>query len=224
MARVLVGIPSIRQDQDLINSMKEFIPLLGKEPEVEVLIVRNKNVDEARIIIVDYLIEKGYEYLLFLDDDHSGHTMDMFNAMLNTKSYVSAIKCYRKGFPYIPNLLDYSGQTEERVKYKVKDIDEGIHFCDLVGFGMTLIKASVFDLIDKPYFVADNNGREDNYFCDKLVKIGIRPIGIFDYCLPHQGIDQEKAKELERQEIEKIIREIKSKEPDKDITNLVLIG
>jgi hypothetical protein len=206
--RIFIGIPSSRNHQGFLKSMADFLPALGKEYEVRAIEVRNRKIDEARNFISEKFLESGFEYLLFLDDDHEGHTVEMLKHLISLDTYVSAIKCYSRYFAYLPNLLDYSGSTNEREKYKRKDINAGDHPCDLVGFGMTLIKREVFSILDKPYFLGEHNCREDNYFCDCLVKKGIRPIGCFDYCLSHDGITEEIAENKRNEGIRMIMESI----------------
>ena len=43
---------------------------------------------------------------------------------------------------------------------------------DKVGFGAVLIKMSVFDKIQQPYFVMEGELGEDYYFCAKAKKAG----------------------------------------------------
>ncbi len=222
--KILVGIPSIRSYGPFIESMNSFLPAISKFHEVEVYEVRNRTIAEARNMIADYFLSKDFEYLLFLDDDHSGHTVEMLEVLFNTNAMVSGIKCYRKDFPYLPNLLDYSGNSEELVKYRVKDETTGILECDLVGFGMTLIKREVFNLMSKPYFIGKENQKEDNYFCDKLRERGVKLMGCFDYCLPHQGIGEKEAKELYDQEIQKVMERIVKENPGIGHFNLSLIA
>ena len=220
MAKILVGIPSVRDYPDFIASMNVFLPAINKLHTIEVLEVKNKQIDQARNIIADYFLQRDYDYLLFLDDDHSGHTVEMLDTLLKMDSLVSAIQCYARFFPYLSNLMDYSGQTDERMKYEVK-YTEGINPCDLVGFGMTLIKKEVFRILPQPYFVGKDNQREDNYFCDNLVRMGVRPMGCFDYVLTHQGIDRAKGNELRELGMEEIKREVLKVHPD--MNNVVLV-
>lgn len=222
--KILIGIPSVRDYSDFICSMNDFLPKIGKEHEVDVYEVRGKLIDQARTEIVDYMLSKDFEYLLFLDDDHSGHTMEMFNALLELNTYVSAIKCYSRFFPYLPNLLDYSGIAADFAKYKTKDVSSGVHQFDLVGFGMTLIKREVFDILGKPYFIGQNNQREDNYFCDKLHEKGIKPLGIMDFTLTHQGIGEENVHAIKEEGMEKLKEQIRIQFKDADIQNITLIA
>lgn len=226
--KIFVGIPSGRSYKPFWDSMDSFIPLISKVHEVEVYTLRNKTIAEARNLIVDRFLKSDKDYLLFLDDDHSGHSIEMLNALINAKHDVVAVKCYTKEFPYNSNLMEYSGVDhralgleEGQGNYRPIDNRFGYGYCDLVGFGMTLVSRETFSKIEEPYFSSKNNQKEDNYFCDKLVKKGIKPVGYFEDVLEHQGIGKYNAINLRNQGIEKIRAEVLKHNPE--MTQMVLV-
>ena len=187
MASIFIGVP--RSDINLAfgSSLFQFRTEIEKSHRVESCFVYGKKRDEAREILVDKFLRSECDYLLFLDDDHTGHRAEMLEGLLAADTYVCALKCYARYFPFQCTLM-----TVDRVNniYFADDTRRGYMVCNLVGFGMTLIKRETFDLIERPYFKCDERGeREDNYFCHKLEKAGIMPVGYFDYVLPHCGID-----------------------------------
>ena len=96
------------------------------------------------------------------------------------------------------------------------EADRGYTYCDLVGFGMTLISRETFNKIEAPYFISDyriGQGREDNYFCEKLVRIGNKPVGCFDFTLEHNGIGRHNALILREQGMV----ELKKKHPQMNV-------
>jgi len=195
VAKILIGVPSSRYYQPFLESLPRFISEISKEHVISVCYVRGKLIADARNEIVDFFLKTDFEYLLFLDDDHSGHTKEMFDVLLKQNTYFASILCYTRYFPYAGNLLFYSGYTEPEIKYADLNYKDGIRECDLAGFGMGLIRRDAFDKIEKPYFVAEDNAHEDNYFCDRLIEKGIHPVGVWDYILNHNGIGKENVKE-----------------------------
>ena|ERR1700741_2045840 len=219
--RIFIGIPSIRHYEPFWKSLDEFIPILKRMCDVHIEIVKNKGVAEARNEIVDKFLESEYDYLLFLDDDHVGHTLQMFNSILdpilNNGAMMCGIKCYTKLFPYFSNISVYSNVNEKELgikegsgKYIPVDLDKGYGYVDLVGFGMTIVSRETFKLMNKPYFICEYNKGEDNYFCDNLIKAGIRPVGCFEHVLTHEHIGRHNARILR----ERGMAEIKEKYPD----------
>ena len=96
MKSIFIGIPTIRDHQEFIKSIDNFIPELKKNFVVDIYRVVNEPIDIARNKIVDNFLESKLDYLLFLDDDHCGHTVDMVESLMKLNTYVCAIKCYQK--------------------------------------------------------------------------------------------------------------------------------
>lgn len=225
MSRIFIGIPSSRRYEPFWESMDDFIPHLKQYHEVKICIIKDKTISEARNEIANLYLKSDSDYLLFLDDDHSGHTLEIFNAILdpilNNNSYMCGVKCYTKDFPYHPNILIYSGVDEKKLgipegsgKYIPVFLDAGYMYVDLVGFGMTILTRMAFKILKEPYFSSEYvNGRlvrEDNYFCDKLIRMGIRPVGYFGHTLDHQGFGEHNVPMLRQQGF----NELREKYPD----------
>ena len=187
MTNIFIGVPRTRVDIAFGSSLFNFRRELEKTHRVESHFVYGKERDEARNILAEEFLASGCDYLLFLDDDHTGHTIEMFEALMCANTEVVALKCYARYFPYQCTLMTVH---KENQIYFADDTRRGYLTCQFVGFGMTLIKRSVFETISRPFFKCNDKGeREDNYFCDKLLDFGIEPVGCFDHVLPHQGID-----------------------------------
>lgn len=224
MKSIMIGIPSVRERSDFRLSMKKFLPELSKKYHIEVIEVKNRTIPDARQMIADFFICKDFDYLLFLDDDHSNHTVDMVDALVNADTYVCAIKCYSRYFPHSPCLMDYSGINMTDAKYSPKFNKSGYDLCDVVGFGMTLIRKDTFNKLSRPFFVGENNQKEDNYFCDKLQEIGIKPVGCFNYTLTHDGIDETNIDSLTKEAQDYIINDLRRQMPDYNFNHVVFIG
>ena len=120
--RVFIGIPSVRRYEPFWKSMDEFILILKRMCDVEVCVIKGMKVAEARNTIVDMFLKSTCDYLLFCDDDHVGHTLQMFNAcldpILTNNACMCGIKCHSKTFPYASNLLMYSNVDEGKLGIK----------------------------------------------------------------------------------------------------------
>lgn len=221
----MIGIPSVRNRKDFHDSMDAFLPALAKVHQIEVIEVRNRPVDEARNKIAEFFLSKEYDYLLFLDDDHTGHTVEMVEALLKPDAPVCAIKCYAKKFPHFCALMDYSSSAKSSLgRYVSKETNQGYEECDLVGFGMTLIRREVFLRLQKPYFLAFEGIKEDCYFCDNLKSIGVKILGCFDFTLCHDGIGEHNVKDLMEEGASDIAQKIQDQEPGFKLKELIFIN
>jgi hypothetical protein len=155
--------------------------------------------------IVEYFLLREFDYLLFLDDDHSGHTVEMVDALVNANTYFATMKTYVRHFPYPCALMNENKKVNVEAKYYGVELKEGYHQVDLCGFPMSLLRRDLFDKLEKPYFRAVKcPGRDwvtDIEFCERLKTAGIKPIGCFDYCLEHNGITQENVSERRKRDI-----------------------
>lgn len=187
MAKILIAIPRTREYKPFLNSLPSFVSDIKKEHTVQTVEVWGKKRDEAREHLFDVFKKSDCDYLLFLDDDHSGHEKEMLDALIRADVEVCAIKCYSRWFPY--QCTCYIKDKVSNQYFSVAN-DKGTLPCHFVGFGMTLVRRDLLDKVQGPYFQCDDRGeREDNYFCQKLIDAGIYPHACFDYVLPHNGID-----------------------------------
>lgn len=189
--RILIAILSSRHDEKFWESMSKFLPQVEKKYNVEVIQITDCLISEGREEAADRCVKGNFDCLLFLDDDHSGHRIEMLDALVKADEFVCAMQCFSRYWPYLPNLMDYTGSTDPRALYTQKMNPKLYDYYNLVGFGMTLIKKKTFELLKKPYFVAQGkNCKEDNYFSNQLQKVGIKPMGYAGDILAHGDVNK----------------------------------
>ena len=197
MKKILVGIPTIRDFAPFWKSLGDFYANAVEFYNMDMMVVSGKRLGMAQNNIADLFMQGKWDYLLFLDDDQWGHTIQMLDCLVNADSMVAVIKTYSRHYPHLCTLLNY---TNEKGMVASIENGEGYMPCDVAGFPMTLIKREVFNLLDKPYFrEIDSCGRDWNTdvdFCERLAKLGIKPTGCFQYCLNHDIVTQDNVKEL----------------------------
>ena len=122
-------------------------------------------------------IEKGAEWLIFLDDDHVFGPNLLERLLSHEKPVVGSLYLQRM-MPFAP--VAYSHKTEDEVYIPVNLQNHGAD--DLievaaVGTGGMLIRAEVLHAMEEPWF---EHGRasEDLIFCDRVYELGLGPI----YC------------------------------------------
>lgn len=192
MAEILIGIPRANYYKPFLESLPKFLTEVELNHKIRVVETFGKNRDAAREEIVQKFLEGTEDYLLFLDDDHSGHKLEMLESLLSSNSDICALKCFARHYPY--QVTIYPKDKKLWDNYNTEQLNtptSGYIPCELVGFGMTLIKRSVFQKLQPPFFVVDKDGeREDNYFCQKANEANLTITGCFDYTLDHVGINE----------------------------------
>lgn len=187
---VLIGVCLTRKDRRFLESFRKFSDALTQDYCVATVKVRDKFLPDAQNEIVENFLHWNYDYLLLLDDDHWGHTKEMFDCLVNANALMATVKTYSRHYPYSCALMkDVNGS------YCGIENGEGYQNCDLTGFPMTLLRKEIFTKLSKPYFIGRIDGLRawatDENFCQRLAKEGIKPVGCFQYCLPHDSITAE---------------------------------
>ena len=221
MAKIFIGIPKHNKFDYFKDSMSQFLPQVKEEHEIELLEVSEGVLMDNQNVIAEAFLQSNKDYLLLLEDDHWGHTLEMLNALIIADTYVCAINYYSRHQGRLSCLMKYTYNKDYRKAYKQASYDNGFHEVDLVPFGMTLIKRQVFDYLDKPYFDVNEfyelhqkdvvNKATDQNFSNKLKAKGINPVGCFDYILPHRDVTEDTYKELRKEDINKLISSFEDK-------------
>lgn len=160
------------------------------------MIVKDTYLPEAQNSIAKDFLQTGYDYLLLLDDDQWGHTIEMLDTLVESNTYVSTIKTYQREYPYACAIF------KKLINNVVVPIESGKGYveCDLTGFPMTLISRETFSFLEEPYFRPyEVNGRtwnSDVDFFDRLSKKGIKPVGCFQHILNHDEVTADNVLEL----------------------------
>lgn len=200
MKSIYNGVCKTRNDKRFEKSFRNFTDSIVSKYSICQMIVRDTFLPDAQNKIARDFLQSGYDYLLLLDDDHWGHTVEMLDTLINANTYVATIKTYSRHYPYACVILD---KIDSNVVVPV-EYAEGYRECDLTGFPMTLIRKDIFDLLEEPYFRPfEAHGRtwnSDIDFFERLSRIGIKPIGCFQHCLNHDKITQDNVLEYRNKE------------------------
>lgn len=191
MANILICVPSTREYKPFLESFSIFLTEIKKEHQVCVFIVKNKKLVDVQNEAAEKFLTGNWDYLLFLDDDHWGHSSQMLDTLINANAYMATIKSYIRHFPYMSALMKRLPNN----LYTGIENGNGYVPVDVTGFPMTLIRKDLFSRLEKPYFREFIDGirlwATDGEFCRRLGEAGIQPIGCFQHCLPHMDITDE---------------------------------
>lgn len=191
MANILICVPSTREYAPFLESFSNFLEAIKKEHTICTFFVKDKLLVDVQNEVADKFLAGNWDYLLFLDDDHWGHTAKMLDTLINANAYMATIKSYIRHFPYMCALM----KRLPNDLYIGIEKAQGYVECDVTGFPMTLIRKELFLKLEKPYFREFTEGARlwatDGDFCRRLGNIGIKPIGCFQHCLNHADITDE---------------------------------
>lgn len=159
------------------------------------MVVRDTFLPDAQNQIACSFLASNYDYLLLLDDDQWGHTLEMLDCLIEANTYVATIKTYQRQYPYACAIFK---KLQNNIVVPIEN-GEGYVECDLTGFPMTLFSRGLFEFLEEPYFRPyEVNGRtwnSDVDFFSRLSDKGIKPIGCFQHVLNHADITEENVKQ-----------------------------
>jgi hypothetical protein len=200
MKSIYIGVCKTRDDERFKESFRNLTDSLCKKYSVCQMVIKDTFLPDAQNMIAKDFIATGYDYLLLLDDDQWGHTVEMVETLINANTYVATIKTYVRQYPYTCALF------KKVLNNLVMSIEDGQGYieCDLTGFPMTLISRGTFDFLEQPYFRPyEGIGRmwnSDVDFFARLAEKGIKPIGCFQHTLNHDKVTEENVLRLRHED------------------------
>lgn len=218
--KILIGVPILAWTHEFALSYLNFWTDLmcqsgkGRKFEVGYKFAYRRPVHMAEEELAQFAIDTGCTHVLLMDDDiYDVTAKDLFALLDADKDVVGGIMHTSK-FPYaICAFRRYNLKTRviqqpilngpARLYEVPPDQQVGVQPCDLIPFGFTLIKTSVFNKIKKPWFQCNTQAPTDSFFMDSIMDSGIKPYAHFDVWLNHNGITRQTKPFMFNMEMEK---------------------
>lgn len=181
MVKTAIGINTLESVNSFVysNHIELFCKMKEDFPQDTFTLVTPHRlaIDKMRNLCAKLVLEQGYDYLMFLDDDVLVQPDTYKSLRAADKDIVMALTFVR-GWPYPPMFFksegidtDKSGFRQEKlVHYNDwnENINEnGLVKCAALGFSCALIKVDVLKAMNPPYFITSEMQTEDVYFCVK---------------------------------------------------------
>lgn len=152
--KVLIGMPSVSGSNPCLTTLSLFA--LQRPCPVGLIVPQEYRTDHARNIIVKEVVQKDWDYLLFIDDDNPVPKDTLVKLLEDDKDIVSVPILSRRADPKTGHWLCafYSQYFNElRFYFPVEKFrEEGyLHKVDAVGMGCTLIKRNVLEVLYQKY-------------------------------------------------------------------------
>lgn len=155
---------------------------------------------KCRDYLVEQSLERGSEWILFLDDDHSFSPTLLLQLLRHDQPIVASLYLQRQN-PFYP--IAFERKDEEGMYWPVELGDKpaaGLVPIVAAGTGGMLIRSEVFYDLEQPWFLHTDEQSEDLYFCDKAIEHGfpmfvdlearlghITPINVIPQYWPDEG-------------------------------------
>lgn len=211
--RIFIGVACYKPYNEFMESLSCFLQNCSLKYNISCYMVYGKSLVDAQNDIAEQFMLSGSDYLLMLEDDHWGHTVDMLDDLIQCDKMVCGIKYYSRHYPFVVMPMDNKGFEDSKEKFEMNISTPKTKYaiCGLTGFGMTLIKREVFNVLDKPYFRLNTTEcgelqkgyATDQDFCNRLRGLGHEIYGCFSHCLTHRGINDSTVDDIRENEMKK---------------------
>ena len=205
--RILIGVSILSYSHEFVQSFLNLwtqlcmIRNFGRKLEIAYKFAYRRPVHMAQEELAQFAIETGCTHVLLMDDDIYDVTVqdvqklvdadkDVIGGIMFTSKFPHAMCAFRrydiKTRVAQQPILDGPARLYELPPEQCV----GVQPCDLIPFGLTLIKTSVFDKIEKPWFRCDTQAPTDSWFMDSILDAGITAYAHFDVWLNHAGCNR----------------------------------
>ncbi len=146
----------------------------------------------------DVAFQNGFEYILRIDDDIHAIPDDAVEKLVRADKDVIGAAYPNRRWPFFPaamnrtkqkSLIDICLENDRCLQY-VQGLEKGeVVECELVGFGMTLIKTEPFFGLERPMYRGPENVPDDTYFAQVCLDHGIKQYVHFGVQVAHAHVD-----------------------------------
>ena len=164
MAKICIGIPTAESIKT--QTVLDLFELTKRNNIDKVIVKQSALVHTNRETIVLDALKTDCTHLLFLDSDMSFGSLILEKLIAHDKDIVGLIYYFKttEGRPVV--------YMDERKPLDKNNIPRKLFKCHAIGTGCLLIKLSVFEKIERPWFFFEESCGEDIYFCEKAHKSG----------------------------------------------------
>ena len=207
IAKILIGVSILSYSHEFVQSFLSLWTQLCTthypkgRVEVGFRFAYRRPVHMAQEELAQFAVDTGCTHILLMDDDiYDVKAEDIFKLLEADKEVIGGVMFTSK-FPHAMcafRRYDLKTRIAEQPildgPARLYEIPPeqciGVQECDLIPFGLTLIKTSVFSAIEKPWFHCDTQAPTDSWFMDSIMDKGLKPYVSFDVWLNHAGCNR----------------------------------
>lgn len=178
--KIVIGINSLVSTVHAAygNHINLFMRLGRSYSDIDFILVNppRMSIDTMRNLTAQVALEKGADYVWFIDDDVIMPVDPPYNILrklIAADADAASADVIIRGYPFDHMLFrhpenDPDGLVTIRDLPPVDSPERGVIPVDAMGFSCTLLKTSLFTRIAAPYFVTGLTNTEDIYFFVKV--------------------------------------------------------
>lgn len=179
--RIIIGIPTARNiETDTFKSIYRLTKPEGYDVDFECFY--GYNIDQVRNLMAHWTVDKGYEYMLFVDYDMILPQDTLVKLLSHDRDIVSGLYIQRRTEEKIPEMYAYKNGKDGAMRHLTMEeaTRGGLLELAACGFGGVLIHRRALEKIGYPYFTYHHSidfkdtVSEDVDFCMKAKSKGIK--------------------------------------------------
>ena len=203
--KILIGVPILSWSHEFAMSFLKFWTDLmtyqhkGRRFHVAYKFAYRRPVQMAQEELAEAAIALNCTHILLMDDDIYDVTAEDFLKLLDADKDVVGGIMFTSGFPYamcafrrFNRRTKVADQPILKGPARLYEIPpeqrKGLQPVDLIPFGFTLIKTSIFKKLKKPWFTCNTQAPTDSFFADRMLNKRFDYFAHFDVWLNHRGI------------------------------------
>lgn len=199
---ILIFTPTLGLDPDPLKYQASLLNVINqiqaKQMGLSYLPVYRNTWWPSNNLAWDLAFKHHFEYILRIDDDMHSIPDDAVEKLLTADKDVIGAAYPNRRWPFFPaamnrtkdlSLIEICLKSDRCLKY-VQGLEAGeIVPCDIVGFGMTLIKTEKFKLMPRPIYLGNEDVPDDTYFAQLCLDNGIQQYVHFGVKVSHAHVD-----------------------------------
>ena len=203
---ILITTPTLALDPNPFNYQSSLLKVINqiqaREMGLAYLPVYRQLWWAANNLAWDTALSNHFEYILRIDDDIHQIPDDAVGKLLDAGKDVIGAAYPSRRWPYMTNamnrtkdisLIEIAANNDRCLQYvteKDPNAEGDIVPCELVGFGMTLIKTEKFKLLPRPIFLGNEDVcPDDTYFAQLCLDHGIKQYVHYGVRVSHAHVD-----------------------------------
>jgi len=185
MSKIFIAIPSTEQ---VVAEFAQCLSmstahLVSEGHTINVALNIGSYVAKNRRELVEFFLKTDYEYIWWLDYDHT-FPINACSRLLEHKTDIVGCNYRKRRFPN-PTFIAHKSNSKNNITENSKivelnDKSPPVEFVDIIGMGCCLVKREVYEKIGEPYYIIDYDKKkkleigEDIYFCQKAKDNGYK--------------------------------------------------
>jgi hypothetical protein len=148
---------------------------MQRPPDTVTIFSTSAVISDNRNKITEQALERGADWVLYLDDDHILQPHTLLDLLATGKDCISALYTQRQQ-PFNPVLMDTELPNGTFTWKQLSSTESGIISVGAAGAGCLLVRRAVLEALQPPYWtigqICPTSWGDDLHFCSRVRKAG----------------------------------------------------